>query len=254
MTGVSNSDDVTAARALLSDAFGRVRDGVVELTDGLDEATATYRPDPGANTIAWLIWHLTRIEDESIADLAGTEAVWPRWRDRFALPIDDDATGYGMTPEEVGAVKASRRPARRLPRRGARGHRAYLDGLTAEELERVVDRNWDPPVTAAVRLVSVVDDEAMHIGQAGYVKGMAERAAGRAVSRGSMTASPVEHRFYGDLAPWWPLISPPEEYAEEADFAAALLDPEHADPRSAACSSWAPAAAISPATSRTGST
>jgi SAM-dependent methyltransferase len=32
-----------------------------------------------------------------------------------------------------------------------------------------------------------------------------------------------QHRFYGDLAPWWPLISAPEEYAEEAAFAASLL-------------------------------
>jgi SAM-dependent methyltransferase len=31
------------------------------------------------------------------------------------------------------------------------------------------------------------------------------------------------YRFYGDLADWWPLISPPEEYLEEASFAASLL-------------------------------
>ena len=31
------------------------------------------------------------------------------------------------------------------------------------------------------------------------------------------------HRFYSDLASWWPLISAPEEYAEEAAFAASLL-------------------------------
>ena len=34
---------------------------------------------------------------------------------------------------------------------------------------------------------------------------------------------PADHRFYGDLAAWWPLISPPDEYAEEASEAAALL-------------------------------
>ncbi len=167
--------DVDAAQALLLDAFGRIRDGVAELTDVLDEATASYRPDPGANTIAWLIWHLSRVEDESIADLAGTEAVWPRWRDRFALPVGDDATGYGMTAEEVGRVRV---PADLLAGYHAEVHAAterYLNGLTTQELGRVVDRNWDPPVTAAVRLVSVVDDEAMHIGQAGYIKGMAER-------------------------------------------------------------------------------
>ena len=38
-----------------------------------------------------------------------------------------------------------------------------------------------------------------------------------------MTEPPAAGRFYGELAAWWPLISPPEEYAEEAAFAAALL-------------------------------
>lgn len=37
------------------------------------------------------------------------------------------------------------------------------------------------------------------------------------------TDPPTEHRFYGDLAEWWTLISPPEEYAEEAGFVATLL-------------------------------
>ncbi len=37
--------------------------------------------------------------------------------------------------------------------------------------------------------------------------------------------SAEDHKFYGDLAPWWPLISAPEEYAEEAAFAATLLRP-----------------------------
>ncbi len=39
-----------------------------------------------------------------------------------------------------------------------------------------------------------------------------------------MANRPDEHRLYGELAAWWPLISPPEEYAEEAAFAAGVLD------------------------------
>lgn len=34
---------------------------------------------------------------------------------------------------------------------------------------------------------------------------------------------PTGHRFYGELAEWWPLISPPEEYEEEAAFSAGIL-------------------------------
>ena len=45
--------------------------------------------------------------------------------------------------------------------------------MTAAELKRVVDTNWDPPVTASARLVSIIDDCAQHLGQAAYVRGIA---------------------------------------------------------------------------------
>ncbi|EPQ71530.1 hypothetical protein MMMB2_5364 [Mycobacterium marinum MB2] len=50
----------------------------------------------------------------------------------------------------------------------------YVAGVTAEELSRVVDTHWDPPVTASVRLISVVDDCAQHLGQAAYLRGIAQ--------------------------------------------------------------------------------
>ena len=53
---------------------------------------------------------------------------------------------------------------------------AYLDTLSDEDLAEVVDRQWDPPVTLGVRLVSVVDDDAQHVGQAAFAKGLAERS------------------------------------------------------------------------------
>ncbi|SDT56682.1 trans-aconitate 2-methyltransferase [Jiangella sp. DSM 45060] len=33
-----------------------------------------------------------------------------------------------------------------------------------------------------------------------------------------------EYRFYGDLAAWWPLISPPDDYADEAAVIASALE------------------------------
>lgn len=39
-----------------------------------------------------------------------------------------------------------------------------------------------------------------------------------------MDDAPAEHRFYGELAAWWPLISPPEDYAEEAAYSGTLLE------------------------------
>jgi hypothetical protein len=167
--------DIDEAKEILLDGFGRIREGVAELATGLTDETAWWRPDEQANSIAWLLWHLSRVQDDHVADLASTEQVWPRFRDEAALPLAPDDTGYGHTPEQVGAVRVS---ADLLNRYQAEVHAAtlaYLDGLTADELERVVDDHWDPPVTAAVRLVSVIDDCAKHLGQADYVRGLADR-------------------------------------------------------------------------------
>ena len=167
--------DANAARDLLTDSFARIRDLLVDLTDGLTEEDSTYRPAPDANSPGWLLWHLTRIQDDHMAGLAGVQQAWPEWRERFGLPFSDWATGYGQSPDEVAAVRVS----------GAllAGYHAdvhvltlrYVEQIDADELARVVDTSWDPPVTAAVRLVSVLGDVLQHLGQAAYVRGLAER-------------------------------------------------------------------------------
>jgi Protein of unknown function (DUF664) len=167
--------DADAAQSLLIDSFSRIRDLIQDLTDGLSDEVANYRPDAEANSIGWLVWHLSRVQDDHVATLAGVEQVWPQWRDRFALPFDDWATGYGQTPDQVAQVRVS---GELLGGYHADVHQLtqqYLLGLTEAELDRVVDKRWDPPVTAAVRIVSVVGDALQHLGQAAYVRGLAER-------------------------------------------------------------------------------
>src|SRR6186997_1609949 len=95
------------ARQILVDSFGRVRGLVIDLTDGLTDEIASYRPDPGSNSIAWLLWHLSRVQDDHVADLAQVEQAWAAWRERFALPFSRWATGYGQGPEQVAAVRVS---------------------------------------------------------------------------------------------------------------------------------------------------
>jgi hypothetical protein len=171
--------DLDAVQALLSDAFQRVHELVGGVTDKLSEDLSTFRPDADSNSVGWLVWHLTRIQDDHVADAAGVDQVWPAWRDRFGLPFDDFATGYGQSSADVAAVRVSgdllagyHEDVQALTNR-------YLQRLTLDELERVVDERWDPPVTVSVRLVSVVSDCLQHLGQAAYVRGLAERATAR---------------------------------------------------------------------------
>ena len=159
---------------LLVDAFGRVRETVHHVVDGLTPDQLAFRPSADANSIAWLVWHLTRIEDDHVAHLAEADQVWTEgWADRFALPFDVGATGWGQTSEEVAAVRVE--DAMLLIGYQDAVHDAcvaYARTVDGAELDRIVDTRWDPPVTAGVRLVSVIDDAAAHGGQAAYVRGL----------------------------------------------------------------------------------
>jgi Protein of unknown function (DUF664) len=164
---------------LLIDLFGRVREHLEGAVDGLDTTGLTWSPDADANPIGWLAWHLTRVEDHHVSALVGAEQLWVAgdWAARFGLDPDPDDNGYGHTPADVARVRPD----------GADAVLGYYDAvstrttdflrtLTPSELDRVVDERWDPPVTMGVRLISVADDAAQHAGQAGYVRGLLNRA------------------------------------------------------------------------------
>ena len=159
---------------LLIDAFDRIRQTGRAAVDGLDDDALAARPTPDANSVGWLVWHLARVQDDHVADVAGLEQVWTRdgFADRFALPFDTGDIGYGHTSAQVAAVRI-----------GADLLAAYLDAVHAQtaaylrtladaDLDDIVDERWDPPVTRGVRLVSVLSDDLQHAGQAAYARGL----------------------------------------------------------------------------------
>lgn len=166
---------MATTRDLLVDAFDRIRDNTARVVGGLTEAELTFRATPDANSIAWLVWHLTRVQDDHIADAAGGAQVWTTagFATAFGLPFGDEATGYGMSADEVGAVAGI--SADDLVAYHSAVHDrtvAFVEGLSDADLDRIVDEDWDPPVTLAVRLVSVVSDDLQHVGQAAFIRGL----------------------------------------------------------------------------------
>lgn len=163
---------------LLADAFGRVKESVHDTVDGLTPDELAYRPDSEANSIAWLVWHLTRIQDDHVADAAGTEQLWTSqgWFGRFKLPLPASSTGYGFTSDQVAAVRVSSPSLLTDYYDAVHEHTVrFVSGLREADLDRVVDEGWTPPVTLGVRLVSVLTDDLQHAGQAAYVRGMTGR-------------------------------------------------------------------------------
>lgn len=177
---------MTTAIDVLRDAFGRVHDDLPTTLDGLTPEQVLWRPDADANSVGWLVWHLSRVQDDHLAGVATAtglmaelaEQVWTArgWSARFALPYGEREIGYGHSPDQVGAFAVG--DATLLLGYHADVHARtllVLDGLSGIDLDVVVDERWDPPVTAAVRLVSVVNDITQHLGQAAYVAGLLKR-------------------------------------------------------------------------------
>lgn len=166
------------SRDLLLTAFDNVESVVRSALDGIDPALLTMRLDPEANTIAWLVWHLTRVQDDHVAEVADTPQAYTDagWVDRFGLPFSPRAIGYGFSSDDVGKTAVS--DPQLLLDYHVDVHRRTADfvrTLSAEDLDRVVDRRWDPPVTLGVRLLSVIGDDLQHAGQAALLRGFLER-------------------------------------------------------------------------------
>ena len=163
---------------LLIDAFGRIREVVHEAVDGLDPDQLAVRVDGRSNSVGWLVWHLTRVQDDHVSDASGDEQLWTAggWRQRFGLEYPAGATGYGHGHADVSAFGGV--SAESLAQYHDAVHDRtveFLRGLSAGDLSRVVDDSWEPPVTLAVRLVSVVSDDLQHAGQAAFVRGLLPR-------------------------------------------------------------------------------
>ncbi len=159
---------------LLTDACQRVLQTATDVVHGLTVDQLAHRPGPDANPIGWLVWHLARVQDDHIADVAGTEQVWTAqgFAERFDLPFDRAATGFGQSADEVGRVRVDAGLLAEYLRAVHEQTTSYVAALVPEDLDRVVDTRWDPPVTLGVRLVSVVSDDMQHAGQAAYVRGL----------------------------------------------------------------------------------
>jgi hypothetical protein len=161
--------------ALLLELYGRIPPLARHAVDGLDLTRLTEAPANGANHIAWLVWHLARVQDHHIAEILGTDQVWVSgtWASQFGLEPDPEDNGYGHSPEQVRGVRPQRPEVliEYLDAVDART-RTMLEPLVPADLARIVDRRWDPPVTLGVRLVSIADDSLQHAGQAAYVRGL----------------------------------------------------------------------------------
>ena len=163
------------APEFVADAFERVKALLEKSLLGLTPEQLCLQPSPDTNPIGWLCWHLTRVQDDHVSNLAGREQAWTSkgWHLKFDLPKDPSDYGTGDSIERVRGFKAP--DVQTLLAYYNDVHRRtqeYLAGLTPKGMDVPVnDDRWQPPPSVGVRLVSVVGDNTQHAGQIAYLRG-----------------------------------------------------------------------------------
>lgn len=180
--GANGSAPEPSAVLLLRDGFTRVSEGIETLLESAEPRMLRFRASNSANPVAWLIWHLSRVQDDHFTFLARAldpaaeaEQRWIAndWVSRFNLPYRRLDTGFGHSSDQVADFGMY--DGQYLRGYHLDVHRQAMDilgTLHESDLGVVIDRRWDPPVTAAARLVSILGETTAHLAQAEFVRGI----------------------------------------------------------------------------------
>jgi DinB superfamily len=172
---------------------------------GLTEADMRARPAKGVNSIVWLLWHMARTEDASVNLVVsnGRQVLDDDWIRRLGVPWRH--IGTGMTDDEVSdltrradvaAVRAYRDAVGRHTRDvvGALGPAAWDETVGFADTARaavagafgphagwtdgVGFKPWQDQSRAARLAGAALRHNALHLGEAITVSGLASRGLG----------------------------------------------------------------------------
>ncbi len=147
-----------------------------EALDGLGPEELHRQPGPDSNPIGWLMWHLTRVQDNHLSAMEGTEHVWVsgRWYERFGRSDDASDRGRGHTSDEVREFRSPDVDVLLGYYKAVRGRTdAFLGAVSAEDLDKPVQNlAGDGTVPMRVRLEMTVVDNIQHSGQIAYLRGL----------------------------------------------------------------------------------
>ena len=158
---------------LVIENFERISQVLKSALEDLTQEDLNQQPNPESNSMGWIAWHLTRVQDRAIADLAGEEQLWikDKWHSSFVRLADPQDVGVGHSSEDLAAFRSP--DAKILI---AYHHavlertKGYLSNLSQPELDRKIDHPRFP--TVGLRLTAIINDNFQHAGQVAYVRGL----------------------------------------------------------------------------------
>ena len=157
---------------LLTNTFIRISQVLETSLRGLTSDDLNAHPRPDCNSIGWLAWHLTRVQDRAISGFIGEEQLWLRegWHVRFNRPHDAQDFGLGHNPEDLVLFKSpDTQTLLDYHHAVLEQTKSYLKNLTESDLVQKIDHPKFPTIGA--RLVAIISDNFQHAGQIAYLHG-----------------------------------------------------------------------------------
>ncbi len=156
--------------------YDNIQKTLERILEGLTEEDLNWQPKPDSNSIGWLVWHLSRVQDSFVASLMVEEQVWIRdkWHSRFGRAADARDTGGGQTPQDLAKFKSpDTKTLLDYHRAVVSRSKNYISILSEADLDKTIpDPRFQPPPTVGTRLTMMLSDGLQHTGQAGYVRGL----------------------------------------------------------------------------------
>ena len=162
-------------RDLVRSGLDEYLEGLEQALDGLTPVELAWQPAPSSNNITWQVWHMARVEDRWVNSYLrqGTE-VWiaDKWYSKFGLQPEDH--GARQSAEDSAAMPD-------LPLAGLMDYyrvvrdstNSYVDNLTADDLGKSYSHpRTNPGPTVNWVLAHLLVEEAQHLGQVAYVRGI----------------------------------------------------------------------------------
>ena len=154
----------------------RAEQAMFKALDGLSSDELHWQPALGSNSIGWLMWHLTRVQDRALSAMEEKEQAWTAegWHAKYGRAADPEDRGARDTPEQVAAFQPPdvETLLAYYNAVGVLTHR-FLNGLALADLERPVPGlRPGEMVPLASRLMLIMDDNLQHMGQVAYLRGL----------------------------------------------------------------------------------
>lgn len=161
---------------MLSDAYELVLTNLERMLEGLQPEDLNWQPRPDCNSIGWLAWHIIRGQDAAISFLMREDQLWIKegWYEKFGRSADPGDGGTGHTTEDVASFKS---PDSQViidyHRSVMERSKKYFSTLSSQDLDRVLNLKFLPPLTTLGSfLIMMLYDGMHHAGQIGYIRGM----------------------------------------------------------------------------------